>query len=331
MIDRTQSFQTEQRNNMTTRSKTTKTNEERETEDRSLDKESLLRALDDHGPCVIYDFELLRTYFPSKSDAQLKFLVASYEKKGKDLSLKQNYMDRFIEMKNINKWLSVISNCVPFPAKKDDFSRVLLDIFTQFSEYTMSNYYDRENGEDKEDDKDDDAGEDDEDDEGDEDMLDNEEERENSEVNLKGNDTFENRNGEKIDYNVIYSFFNEILNRRFPFKLQEKEAAIALSLMTNVREMVELVRNEDEKAFLQAASWWKPTADNANGTINGQADNPDANGTANNSAANEINPDQPEHYADLPRFRKIRDCLNPLKIPSWILNDNHDLLSSHLT
>lgn len=328
---------------MTTRRKAKKTIEDIQTEDKYQDKENLLRALDDHGPSVLYDFELLKSYFPSKSDGQVKFLVDSYEKKGKDLSLKQNYLDRFTEMKNVNQWLSVISNCVPFPAKKDDFSRVLLDIFTQFSEDTMNDYYDKVNGEeeeedarDPEDDEDTDAGEDNETNEdSEEDEQDEQDENNRNNESGNGQENLKDATSgtvdvEEIDYNAIYSYFNEILNRRFPFQLQDKEAAIALSLMTNIREMVELLRNENEKSFLQAESWWKPTAAITNGTINGQADNPNGNGTASNSANNEINRDQPEYYEDLPRFRKIRDCLNPLKIPSWILNDNHDLLSSYL-
>lgn len=327
---------------MNTRRKTKKTIEDIQTEDKYQDKENLLRALDDHGPSVLYDFELLKSYFPSKSDGQVKFLVGCYEKKGKDLSLKQNYLDRFTEMKNVNQWLSVISNSVPFPAKKDDFSRVLLNIFTQFSEDTMNDYYDKVNGDeeedarDGEDDEDDDAGEDNETDaDVEEDKQDNQDEngRNNESGKSKENQqdaTFGNGDGEEIDYNAIYSYFNEILNRRFPFQLQDKEAAIALSLMTTIREMVESLGNENEKAFLQAESWWKPTAAITNGTINGQADNSNGNGRDEDSADNEVNRDQPQYYEDLPRFRKIRDCLNPLKIPSWILNDNHDLLSLYL-
>lgn len=247
-------------------------------------------------------------------------------------------MDQFVEMKNINKWLSVISNCVPFPAKKDDFSRVLLNIFTQFSEDTINDNYDKENGDeegDNETDADDDADEDNETDEDDEE----DEQDENMHNNENGNgqeslqkNTSGNGDGEDIDYNAIYSYFNEILNRRFPFQLQDKEAVIALSLMTNIQEMVESLENKNETAFLQAESWWKPTSSITNGTVNGQADNPDetTNGTTNNGADNEINRNQPEYYEDLPRFRKIRDCLNPLKVPSWILNDNHDLLSLYL-
>lgn len=209
------------------------------------------------------------------------------------MSQRENFIDSYPEMKNIAQWSSIISYCVPFDAKCDDFSQTLKDVFVEMGKLfstrsgSMENINIDENG---------------------------------------GESTSCIHDEEKVNYQAVHSYFQSILDGRFPVKLDDREASIVLAIIENLIEMVESVDDKDEKDFLTSEAWWLP------GQANGLTSNPQVEGTINEPPISQnLNQNRPECYEDLPRIRKIRECLNPLKIPKNILDQNHDLMTTFLS
>ena len=153
---------------------------------------------------------------------------------------------------------------------------------------------------------------------------------------------------EQVDYGKLYYYISEALSGRCPPDLELNEAVIMIKLMEDLNEMIMKDNNFREKVFLKQANWWKVKSENeinildghsTNGNqsasssqteidsqamdSNSQASESDSQATQTDSQVTIIDPidAEVEPNLNLPKIRKISECLNPLNISNDLLKE----------
>lgn len=193
-------------------------------------------------------------------------------------------------------WFKVVYGCVSFNSKRSDLSNCLTKIVAKMA-----------------------------------DQVDNQMEIDDEEEDNDG-----------VDYKAIYHFLAHLFANKYPKELEKREALVLLSLIENLTNNIHDIDTTSEESVIKSASWWK-TEDSENTANNlvkqslpshqtddntaHQAKRPTEDNPMSCSSLSEEEESSLTSYFDLPKIRKIRECLNPLKIPVNLLANEHRLLS----
>lgn len=151
----------------------------------------------------------------------------------------------------------------------------------------------------------------------------------------------------KVDYKAIYEFLGQLSNNKYPKGLRKRESLALLSLVDNLVNMVEDFDTGSEEDYIKSGHWWKSDDSGSNVTKSSQQSSIDRPTSSRQdiertderpTAIEKSNPDMPssdpsrgddsfDDYFDLPKIRKVRECLNPLKVPIHLLLEEHHTLS----
>lgn len=141
-----------------------------------------------------------------------------------------------------------------------------------------------------------------------------------------------NDESNQIKFHLIYKFLAEILDGKHPSKLPEEETSVLLSLLDDLQLLVSKDDYQEEAKFIKSGSWWidkilqdvdlntaladeLPTAS----TLSSQLEE--------HEELNETSQETVLSYLDLPKIRKIKECLNPLNVPVDLLAQRHSLIN----
>lgn len=222
-----------------------------------------------------------------------RYLIDNYKKKSRDRKRE--------EQKNvtnsIDSWFNILNKVVNSSLKKEKLSELYADVFHHFAKVHSSK-------------------------------------------SLSQN--------QQVDYGKLYYYISEALSGRCPPDLELNEAVIMIKLMEDLNEMIMKDNNFREKVFLKQANWWKVKSENeinildghsTNGNqsasssqteidsqamdSNSQASESDSQATQTDSQVTIIDPidAEVEPNLNLPKIRKISECLNPLSISNELLKE----------
>ncbi|KAI1278824.1 hypothetical protein HDE_14195 [Halotydeus destructor] len=94
------------------------------------DKRKLLDALNTEGFNIIYDLDKLRRdYLPDKEENEIQQMVNMYTRKGKEALSKLREERCQSRGSKIEEWYTVVHESIDFASKRDDLSKLFINIF----------------------------------------------------------------------------------------------------------------------------------------------------------------------------------------------------------
>ncbi|XP_074601724.1 uncharacterized protein LOC141855537 [Brevipalpus obovatus] len=290
------------------------------------EKRWFLSALQENGISIIYDLKKLAEYIPDRSDNELRSIIDSYVRRAHSEQSSENHLDSKSTLENMEEWCRIISSCVPFPAKRDDLSNCLSEIVSRRAEEIdeLSNH-------------DDDDNEDD----------------ESQEIDYKAvynffADVMSGRYPaelpERESLLVVTTIDNllemvENLDTSDENNFLKKSPWWQSDQESNPNNGTELASTSDvshdssDSTSIPSVPIAIPDENHQNGGQNMAETSQSStffSSQLNDRLQKVLNcrdPTSLESYYDLPRIRKIRECFNPLKVPTDLLKKEHDIVS----
>lgn len=137
----------------------------------------------------------------------------------------------------------------------------------------------------------------------------------------------------RINFQLIYKFLAEILDGKHPSKLPKEETSVLFSLLNDLELLVSKDDFQEEVKFIKSGSWWKDKmlqdVDLNTPLLNQSQTTTSFSPPLEEQQSNEASQETVLSYLDLPKIRKIRECLNPLNIPVDLLAQRHSLINQN--